>query len=131
MNLTMTILAILHKHKGKPVVSHTITREVAESPEINFLNEATRLQRKEWGWDDEQIREELEKDLQTRVTLSLGKLKRNGLAEMVRIERGAKLKEQIKKGIVFADPKHLTLCTVSYKITEMGMKQASSIKVKS
>ena|ERR1035437_6636194 len=125
MNLTMTILAILHKHKGKPVVSHTITREVAQSPEIHFLNAATREQRKEWDWTEEQISEELEKELQTQVTLSLGKLKRNGLAEMVCIERGAKLKVQVKKGIIFADPKHLSLCTVAYKITKTGIKQVS------
>jgi len=131
MNLTMTILTILNKYKGKPVVSHAITRAVAESPEILFLNEVTRAQREEWGWTEEQIREELEKGLQTQVILSLGKLKRNGFADRIRIERGAKLKEQIKKtGLVFVNPKWLTLCTVAYKTTEAGSKLVHTSKMK-
>jgi hypothetical protein len=129
MNLTMTILKLLSKHNGKPVVSHTITRAVAQSREIQYRHKATIAQFKDWGWAKEKIDKEIAQEIQIDVTLSIGKLKRGRLARVVRIERGTKLKEQIKKKrIVFSSPKDLTLCTKAYGITEAGVKHILSEK---
>lgn len=129
MDLTGTILEMLKKHEGKPVVSHTITRAIAQSPEMCATHRSAIALRESWGWSKEEIYKELQLEVQIPVAYAIGKLKRNGLAFGVRIERGEKLKEQIKKKrIVFSNPRDLTLCTMAYRITNAGIKHMMATK---
>lgn len=124
MNLRVAVLSVLAKYEGKPVVSHAITQSVAESSESKSENEWNIKEWKSWGWSDEKITREIIGEIQHKVLCTLRGLRKVKYVLRIPIKRGAELKKQIKStGLVFMDPKQLTTCSVSYKITEAGMKK--------
>jgi hypothetical protein len=132
VNLSKLILQVLLKYDGRPVVSQAVTRAVSLSEEAILWNAETKKDRMEiMGWTEELVQEEFVKFLNPRVLSVLGFLARENLTKSIRVERGSKVKIQIKKtGLVFDSDAQLRKCTIAYTITDTGKEYLKNSKIK-